>query len=354
MAEFEIQINQSLVDKSLDNLDFNPLVLVDIENSLLQEESTEIDTSFDQENYLKESMQLVEDQYLLNAESEQDVLEEPQFIKALKLTSPEKLNFLEYHNDDNDLYLQTAQGISFATDFYAAWVVENASDFSYDAEVITLAQNILAREEQFNLLGEEALLFGGFFKRAWRGIKKAGKRLGRWAIRQVKKVVGIDLKNAKITKFKLIKQGRPKLKISNPIEIGNVNVKLVRLEYQIPYYIKWPWQDIKWRQLKLSVSNIAVETDAELGFRADGLKILTKIQVQRLKLKFKIIGVSFTVGLTGLANKILDKREFEIYDATNLVTPIKVKGLEYSLNKIEPVGVRNGLKLDVHIDVKKV
>ena len=69
MAEFEIQINQSLVDKSLDNLDFNPLVLVDIENSLLQEESTEIDTSFDQENYLKESMQLVEDQYLLNAES---------------------------------------------------------------------------------------------------------------------------------------------------------------------------------------------------------------------------------------------------------------------------------------------
>ena len=80
-------------------------------------------------------------------------MEEPQFIKALKLTSPEKLNFLEYHNDDNYLYLQTAQGISFATDFYAACVVENASDFSYDAEVITLAQNILAREEQFNLLG---------------------------------------------------------------------------------------------------------------------------------------------------------------------------------------------------------
>ncbi len=34
MAEFEILINQSLVDKTLNNLEYNPLVLVDFKKGM--------------------------------------------------------------------------------------------------------------------------------------------------------------------------------------------------------------------------------------------------------------------------------------------------------------------------------
>lgn len=358
MAEFEILINQSLVEKTLNNLKYDPLELIhykktsfleDKENFVIPEGDDLIDVDYSKEDYFENGLDIIKDDYMKD-EDNLDFSLQPEFLSEMNTSGNPSINFEEeIVKDENIIYQEKSDSISFVADFLSSYVITHPTEF--EEGTVELAENIFNRDSQYSLQ-EKFLGFGNFFKKVFRAGKRILKKMGRWVLNQIKKVVGIG--KPELHELRLVQYGKPYLKLSNPIRIKRINAQVDKLKIKVPYYIKFPWQSIKWRYITITINNkIGAKVDGDLHFSSRKLKIFTNLKLNSFIVNVNILGTKFSIGLTGIANSILIKKEFEIYDATSIATPIQVKGLSYSISELAPVGLSNGLRLDLNIDVSK-
>lgn len=364
MSEFQIQVNQSLVDKTLDNFSYDPLVVIDYSSDgvmTLDSFSPSVDELVenlekDMEGYTKEALELVEEEFLLDGTLEEQSQEQPLFLSSLngELVNPARLQSLLKLTEAEGVDMLAVQeqledAVSYAADMAAQYVMQFPTVFG--PELVMEAEQVIQRESQheFNAV---VLGFGGFLKKVWGKVSKAASKIWKWVKKQVKRVVGFG--QPELKELLIHQIGRPQVHLSNPITINGLNISVARLKVHIPYYIKWPWDPIRWRTIRITINNgFGAKADGVYQLNPEGLKIMVAARFTELKIKIRLIGIDFWVGLTTVANKILEKKSFEIYDVGALAKPMQVKGLEYKVSSLVPTGLKDGLRLDVGIDVSK-
>ncbi|PHS07187.1 MAG: hypothetical protein COA88_09335 [Kordia sp.] len=344
------------MDKTLNNLKFDPLELIhyektsflsDNDNFILPKGEDLINIDFSTGDYFESGMELIEDEYLINEENLEFSLQ-PNFLKEINSNNIPSFDYVEeIKKDENLTFQEKGDAISLAADFLAGYVSIHPTEF--ENGTVDIAEEILGRELQF-IFDEKFLGFGSFFKKVFKAGKRVLRKIVRWVIKQIKKVVGIG--KPELHEMRLVQYGKPELKLSNPIKIKGINARLDKLKIKIPYYFKFPWQSIKWRYMTITINNrVGAKIDGDLHFTTKGLKIYTNLKLNSFKIDIKVLGTKFKIGLTGIANEILMLKKFEIYDVSSIAKPIQVPGLLYNLKELVPVGMQNGLRLDLNIDV---
>ncbi|MBJ6119643.1 hypothetical protein JAO76_15645 [Pontibacter sp. BT310] len=364
MSEFTLKINQSLVERTLDRIDFNPYKFIWDQSSNLREEAIIADDvnqvllDFDQklddlgESALKTLDEDAKNEGLFTKSLEE--FNEGGFQELLKkdsllLSEDEKLKIKHYTKLEE---LQAS--IIFGNELAAEYVLNNGAVFSVDETIAQEAKIILGQAQAINRLDRETLILGSsFFKKVGGVLRNAAKTIGKWFKTQIAKVIQIgkpELKRLEINIW-----NRPRIILGNPVLINNLNVSVYNLSVHIPYSwrVPIPGQDWHHNVLKLNIrlGEVLVSTDSQYDLFPENNKIFVAPRFNTFKFSFKIFEIPFTISLSGLVNKILDNKRIEIYDVSNLALPLKLLDMKYEIEDVKAVTLANGLALEVGIRV---
>ncbi len=175
-----------------------------------------------------------------------------------------------------------------------------------DLETGTKSWADLTPDERQNVLG-----FWGKIRKSWRKFK-------RWARRTLKKAFSVG--KTELVYLQVYADRRPHIDLANPIVLRDLDVTP---KFQIKQYYKLFG---KTRHVKIGSSRIGVEIGVSAKLIADktqGKKLVTaKFNFSRFKIRFKILTWTVRVGLTSLANKLVDKKPpIAVFDASKLLAP---------------------------------
>lgn len=367
MAEFSINVGQSLVDKTLDQIKKYPYPVIQFPSEKLAEgtfeQQVEIDALLpnyhsDFEALGKQALELLKEEaeLLTDMDAPQYGIHY-QYIQNYDLNRHNELLSLEYDSltseDKDELsdlnnMVQVKETMELGVQISASYVLSHKESFT--TEVVASAEKILNPD---TLLSEEFLGFGRFFRsigNAIGSIGRAVRNIGRWFGRNIRKI--IDFKNPTINKLELQITEKPRITVGNPFIVENLKVKVATIQVVIPYSVFGG----KWRTIVFTINNqVDLLSSGKYQLDTDALKVYVKPSFDKLQIRVKLLGVYFSFNLTSVANLILNAvGKVEVYDASNLVTPLQVKNFEYKITGIETLSSNQSLTLNIQIDVQSL
>lgn len=361
MAEFSIQVNQSLINKTLDQIKSYPYPVISYKrkNFLeagLEEPQVDMEELFpsaydDFENLTEEALKVLQEE----ADSLSDDSDELG-VYSSELSNYEPLRHgdllqAEYDDltdDEKDelVFLNNQEmmkdSLEMGAIISANYILEKADQ--HTPELVAEARALVDKEE-FTIT--EILGFGRFFRRVVRAVKRTVRTILRWAARQIRKV--IDFGKPILKKLTIVVMKRPTIRVANPIVVNNLQLRVATIRVAIPYRI------FRGRERHINFTfndQVELRTSGKYKISSSALKLYVAPTLDKLALRVRVLGIWFTIGLTKIANMILVALgRFEIYDASDLVTPMQVKDFKYEITDFKPFTSPNGLRLDAFIKV---
>jgi len=362
MPEFSINIGQSLVDKTLDQIPSYPYAVI-------KHPAAAIKTAELSDAVLEDVLPYAYDEFQLFGKKALEVInEEAESLEASTsggvgtygrdLSEYDEKKHKEYREkdlssltDEQQMELdkmnkleESRDALILGAQISASYVVSNPANIP--PELLQEAQSILAAEgfDKTAILG-----FGDFFRRVTRSVTRALSSIGRWFTRQIKKVIQIG--NPTIENLVIEVMQRPSIKVGNPIIVNNLNLRVATIRVDVPYKIFGG----KWKHVYFTFNKaVELQTSGRYALTTDKLKVYVTPRFDRVAIQITILGIKFTITLTSVANMILERvGKLEIYDASSLVTPIRVRDFKYTIEKIEMLNSYNSLQLDTYIKVSR-
>lgn len=364
MSEFSIRVDQSLVTKTLDQIGpypYNVFKYPAPSESLLNSQENiglEMPVSYaEMQSYTEESLDLLKNQaenFFATADADETYADNDTISNIVALIEHES------KNDTSQLFAteeklsdvnEKKDAIVYATLVSANYIIENGRLFTSeeDKELLAQAKKISEEDDLENFLFTASFDkgLGGFIRRIWRRGKKLFRSILRWTKKQLEKIIKIKFELAKL---EIDMTRRPNFLLGNPLRIRSLDLRVRIIRVDLKYRIFG-----KWRRISFTLGNkVELKSSARFALSTESNKVFVLPRFDKVKFRIKILGIWFTIGLTKVVNVILANRgKLMVYDLSGLVTPMQIKGLEYSIADIQIPLSQQYISLDVNIDVKK-
>lgn len=366
-----LKIDQSLVDKTLGKINFNPLVVVDIiDNSNLPQKNyistyskkfskvdndelaTDMKKQFSQ--YADETIKLLEDDFVLNNSKETPT--QPNFVTKNNYRLFKESNYSDSlksnnKNFDKETELQHKEdALSLGIEIVVQYVSQHSEKF--EVETVEEAKKII-QTKNYKIYKRKVFGFGKFLGKVWKKIKNAGKKIIKWFKKIVNSIIGIG--KPVIGRLRIIQEGKLNISLRKSVNVTGINLLIDKLIIYIPYYIKWPLSEPTWRSIRISVNRkIGADAKAKLELVQQAKKLYMKPTITKLKLKVKILGRIFKIGLTAMSNKLIKKNKLPVIDISKLALPINFLNnkLEYKIGSSTLIeNYTTGIVISLDLDV---
>ena len=365
MAEFSIKVNQSLVTKTLNQIKPYPYSVFKYPTPKISEERLKKDSENsisishkEMEEYTSEAFKLLQNQGDtffskddINEKYEDN--DEIQDIISLIRYKKDKKRNPELEKKSIDYINEKKEAVVYATLLSANYIIQNGRLYTSEEDAELLAQAQLISEttdiDNFLFLDTFDKGLGGFLKKIWRKGKSFFGRLVKWTKRQLGKIIKVK-PELKVLEIEMME--RPDFLLGNPLKIRNLKLNVRKISVNIRYRLFG-----KWGRITFTASDLVeLHTSAKFGLITDDSEVYILPKFDKIRLKINLLGVSITRCLTKIVNLILSIHgKLPVYDLKNLITPMQVKGLEYSVKEdgIDIPQSNQSITMNVHIDVKR-
>jgi len=366
MAEFSIKVNQSLVTKTLNQIKPYPYPVFKYPTPKVSEKFKDnfkdgISISYkEMEEYTMKAFRLLQNQgdTFFSKEDINEKYEDndeiQDIISLIKYKKGEKEN-PELEKKNINYIEEKKEAVVYATLLSANYIIQNGRLFTAeeDAELLEQAQLISKTEtkdiDNFLFLEPFNKGLGSFLKKIWKKGKNFFRRIVKWTRKQLEKIIKlkVELKSLEIEMME-----RPDFILGNPLKIRNLKLNVRKISVNIRYKLFG-----KWGRITFTASDLVeLHTSAKFGLITDDNKVYVLPKFDKVRFKINLLGVSITIGLTKIVNLILSiNGKLLVYDLKNLITPMQVKGLEYSVkeNGVDIPQSNQSISMNVDIDIKR-